>query len=114
MTENLDDKKLTVLLHASQFAGLIIPFAGIIAPLVFWLMKKDESEMINENGKKILNFQISLIIYAIISLILMLVIIGILGLIACGIMALVFPILAMIKINNGEVYDYPLSIKFIK
>ncbi len=31
-----------------------------------------------------------------------------------GVLAVVFPIIAGIKANNGEVWKYPLSINFIK
>jgi uncharacterized Tic20 family protein len=42
------------------------------------------------------------------------VIVGILGVIAVGIMSVVFPIIGGIKANNGELWEYPLTIKFLK
>ena len=53
------------------FAGLTgIPFGNILGPLVVWLIKKDQSWFVNEQGKEAMNFQISLTIYAIVAAIL--------------------------------------------
>jgi uncharacterized Tic20 family protein len=35
-------------------------------------------------------------------------------LIAVGIAAVVFAIIAAVKASNGELYDYPLSIRLVK
>jgi uncharacterized Tic20 family protein len=42
------------------------------------------------------------------------VLVGILLLIALGIVAIVFPIIGAVKANNGELWEYPLTIKFLK
>ncbi len=99
--------------HLAALAGFVVPFGNIIGPLVIWLIKKDESEFVNDQGKESLNFQISITIYAIVAALLMLVIIGIFLLVAVGILSMVFIILAAIKANNGEKYRYPLTIRFI-
>jgi uncharacterized Tic20 family protein len=57
---------------------------------------------------------ISAIIYAIISMILMIVGIGFLLLAALGLVSLIFPIIGGVKASEGEVWPYPLSIKFFK
>jgi hypothetical protein len=57
---------------------------------------------------------ISSTIYAIVSIVLMLVLVGFLTLLAVGIMGIVFPIIGAIKANNGEFWEYPLTIKFLK
>ncbi len=62
----------------------------------------------------IVNWILSAVIYALISLVLTFVIVGILGLIALSIVSIVFPIIGAIKANNGELWEYPLTIKFLK
>jgi len=99
--------------HLAALSGFVIPLGNIIGPLVVWLMKKDESEYVNQHGKESLNFQISISIYCLISVILILVVLGIFLLIALGILTLVLIIVAAIKANNGEDFQYPLSIRFI-
>jgi uncharacterized Tic20 family protein len=57
---------------------------------------------------------ISLFIYSIICAVLWIVIIGMLGFGILVILNLVFAIVAAIKANNGELWVYPLSIRFFK
>ncbi len=103
-----------VLCHLSALIGFIIPFGNIIAPLVIWLIKKEESPFIDDQGKEAVNFQISMTIYAIISAILIFIIIGFVLLIAVGLLEIIFIIVAAVRASNGEKYRYPLSIHFIK
>ena len=99
--------------HLGAFAFYFIPFGNIIAPLVIWLLKKDESPLIDDQGKESLNFQISITIYAIVSAILILVVIGIFLLICLWIFANVFVIIAAVKANSGEKFRYPLTIRMV-
>jgi uncharacterized Tic20 family protein len=57
---------------------------------------------------------ISLYIYATLSAVLILLIVGIFALIALGFMAVIFALIGAIKANNKEIFNYPLSIPFIK
>lgn len=79
-----------------------------------WLIKKDQSWFVNEQGKEAMNFQISLTIYAIVAAILIFVLIGIPLLVVLGIVWLVLMIMAAIKANEGVSYRYPLTLRFIK
>ncbi len=109
-----DEKQMGLFLHLSQLLNVIIPFGGIVAPIVLWQMNKDKMPALDAHGKMVTNWLISSFIYLLVSGILSLVIIGILGVIAVLIMGVVFPIIGGIKANNGEFWEYPLTIKFIK
>ncbi len=110
-----EDRQTLMLTHLSQLLDLVTGFGGFIVPLIIWIMKKDEIYDMDEHGKSILNFQLSMFIYAIICIPLILLLgLGILGLIAIGILCLVLPIINAIKANNGERPNYPFSIQFIK
>ena len=98
-----------MLTHLSQLLDLITGFGGFIVPLVIWISKKDEIYQMDEQGKEIINFQLSMFLYAMICVPLILLIgLGFLGLIAIGIICLVFPIINAIKVNNGETPHYHL------
>lgn len=103
-----------MLLHLSQFAAFLVPFAGYVVPIVLWVIGKDKSNQIDKHGKVVLNWLISEFIYVIISVILCIVLIGFLGILALLIMGIAFPIVGAVKANDGEVWDYPLSIRFFK
>jgi len=100
--------------HLSTFAGIIIPFGGILGPLIVWQIKKDEDPFINRHGIAAMNFHLSMMIYYFVSFLLAFVIIGFFFLAVLAITELVLVILASIKASNGEEYKYPLAIPFIK
>ena len=109
-TSDASTKQWAVILHLSQFAGYVVPLAGLLAPI----LKKDEIPGIDEHGKNIANWMISAFIYLFVSGLLTVVLIGFVGLIALAIMAIVFPIIGAIKANDGVTWKYPLSIAFLK
>ena len=110
-----DEKQWGMFTHLAALAGLIgIPFGNIVGPLIIYMIKKDEFEFVAEQGKNVLNFQISWSIIFIISAILIIAVVGIFLLIGFGIAWLVFVILGTIAANKGESYKYPLTYTFIK
>jgi len=110
-----DARMWAMFCHLGGLAGCILPFVGnIVAPLIFWQIKKDEYTFVDEQGKEAVNFQISITIYALISAVLTFVCVGFFLLAAVVIVDLVFLLIAAVKANNGQHYRYPLTIRFIK
>ncbi len=103
-----------LLLHLSQLAGFILPYAGLVLPLVMWLTNKDDFPEVDRHGKMIVNWMISLTIYLIGAAILTLLLIGLPLLIILGLLALIFPIIGGVNASNGILWHYPLSIEFLK
>lgn len=103
-----------MVLHLSVLSGLVVPLAGLIVPIVIYLVKKDELPGLKPHGDVVFNWMISALIYAIISVILMIVLVGFLLAPLVAILSLVFPIIGGIKASDGEVWPYPLSIRFFK
>lgn len=113
-TPDKDSRTWGMLCHLSAFAGLIIPFGGILAPLIIWLIKKDEIDFVNDQGKESINFQITIFIAALICFVLMFIGIGFILIFALAIYAIVMIIIASIKANDGTYYRYPYSLRLIK
>lgn len=111
---DLDVKQWSVLLHLSQLLNLVTGFGGIIAPIVIWMLFRDQSPVIDQHGKNIINWWISSFIYGVVSAILCFVIIGIPLLIILAMLTVLFPIIGAIKAGNGEVWKYPMTIAFLK
>ena len=109
-----EQKQMGLFLHLSQLLNLIIPLGGVVLPVILWQTQKDKMPALDAHGKMVANWLISSAIYFVVSLVLTVVLIGIVGLITVGIMSVVFPIIGAIKANNGELWDYPLTIKFLK
>ncbi len=102
-----------MLCHLTAFAGFIVPFGSIIAPLVIWLIKKNDIPFVDDQGKESINFQITVLIAAIICGILMFIGIGFLLLFALAIYAIIMVIIASIKANEGIAYRYPYTLRLI-
>ena len=113
-TSAQDEKTAAMLCHLTALAGIIIPFGNLLGPLIVWLVKRDESPLVDREGKESLNFQISMTIYAIISALSIVVFIGIPLLVVVGLVDLIFTIIAAVKTSNGETYTYPLTIRFLR
>jgi len=112
---NQNDKQDGLILNLLALAIIVIPSVGnIIGPLIYWLIKKDQSPYINQMGKNVLNFNISFTIYFFVAGILTFILIGFIVLPVLGIFWLVFTIMAIVKANNYEFYNFPLTIKFLK
>lgn len=106
---------MLVMTHLSQLLDLVTGIGGFIVPLILWLTQKDKVAGMDMHGKMILNFQISLFIYSIICIPLIFLFgLGILGLIIIGLIALILPIMNALKVSNGEMPYYPLTIEFLK
>jgi uncharacterized Tic20 family protein len=101
-------------LHLSLLAGFIVPLAGLILPIILWQIKKNELPGLDAHGKIVVNWVITVIIYAVGGSILSFILIGIPILIALGIVCVIFPIIGGVKAGNGEIWKYPLTITFIK
>jgi uncharacterized protein len=105
---NQDERNFALLAHLLSF------FAPILAPLVIWVLKKDESRFVDYHAKESLNFQISLLIYGFVCFVLAFVLIGILLAIVLAVFAIVCTLIATIKAANGEYYRYPFAIRLLK
>lgn len=106
-----------------------MPLGNIVGPLVVWLLKKNESAVVDREGKDSLNFQISVTIYVIASYLLFFA--GFIGFVlhpvvpfagfflgfflgaGFAIFDLVQVVIAAIKTSNGEPYRYPITIRFV-
>ncbi|MES2848174.1 MAG: DUF4870 domain-containing protein [Bacteroidota bacterium] len=108
ITPTPDEKTMGILSHILCIVG------GFIAPLIIYLIKKDESVYIREQAKESLNFQLTMLICYIVSWILIFVVIGLLLVFVVIICNLVFIIIATIKASEGKLYRYPINFRFIK
>ncbi|MBP6181942.1 DUF4870 domain-containing protein [Flavobacterium sp.] len=150
--ETTTEKNTATFTHLSALTQYFIPFGNYIFPILIWSSKKDKSEFVDHNGKQVLNFQLSLLLY---SLVLIMIAVPIflvtflknipfealindhhivlrnfsfesnVGMLTVGIVAvLIFVLLkiaeffliiyASIKTSNGEKYNYPITIPFLK
>lgn len=109
-----DVNDLAMWIHISQFSSIIVPFAGLVVPVVLWQLNKDRSPMIDEHGKIVVNWLLSHLIYTGVSVILVYILIGIPLLLMFIVMGVLFGIMGAVKARRGVLWVYPLSIPFFR
>ncbi|MBI5974601.1 DUF4870 domain-containing protein [Staphylococcus canis] len=110
VTQNVSENErlMALLIYVTSF------FTALIAPLIIWLLNREESHFVDITGKNYLNFFISYFIWISISTALMIVLIGFITTPILAIMSFIFHIIGIIKAYNGEHYLPPLSIRFFR
>jgi uncharacterized protein len=96
-----------LLAHLSLFV------AGLVAPLVIYLVKKDTSPYVRQQAAEALNFHITLMLAGIASVLLMLLLIGFLLIFVVAIGGMVLAVIAAIAASKGEPYRYPLTLRLV-
>ena len=110
-----EDRQMLMIMHLSQLLDFVTGIGGFIVPLILWATQKDKIQDMDEQGKEIINFQISLFIYSRVCIPLIFLFgLGFLFLILVGILGLIFPIINAIKASNGEPTNYPMTIRIIQ
>jgi len=100
----------TVVALLGDLAVFVVP---VIGGLVVYLMAGQTRPWLREQGRSILNFQITLAIAAVVSVVLILILIGIALLLAVAVVGIVFPIIAAVNHGQGRSYQYPIAIPFV-
>lgn len=108
LTSTREERTAALIAHLSSLVGL-----GIIAPLVIYLLKKDESPFVADQAREALNFHITVVLALVASALLIVIVVGIFLLIAVAIGATVLSIVAAIKANDGERYRYPFTLRLV-
>lgn len=113
ITEN--EKSWATVIHLSAFAIFVVPFiGGILAPLIIWLIKRNDSPFLDVQGKEAINFNISVVLYGLVSAALMALVVGFFMLAAVVVFWFLFVIVAANKAYRGVLYKYPFSLRLVK
>jgi uncharacterized Tic20 family protein len=120
-----DERTFSTLIHLSLIAQTILPVVAIAIPIVMWMTKKNESTYIADHGREAVNFQISLMLYSVLLPIIAIpigLLLFVVGVAVTLPIAALFPyalgligmIIAAMAANRGELYRYPMTIRFLK
>lgn len=85
-----------------SLVAFVFPVGNIVGPLVLWMVKKDGDPQADADGKQVINFNISWLLWSIVS---------------CGLGALVWlviVIIAILKASGEKPFKHPLTIRFLK
>jgi len=106
-----EDRTMAALTHLSGLAGYIIPFGGVLVPIIIWMMKK-EVPLISAIARQAVILNVAVFVAFCLSAILWITLILIPAVIlfwcVLGAAALVLPIMGAVKANDGVYYRYPV------
>lgn len=123
-----EERNWAIFIHLSCYLSMFTLGIGLIGPLVLWLIKRSESDFIDEHGCTAVNYHLSMLIYSLVAM----VVVGLITVVTLGVgMIVMLPFLivvpfivlivtiwcsvkASIAANDGYVYDYPFTITFVR
>jgi uncharacterized Tic20 family protein len=116
-------RDIVVWTHLSALIGLIgVP--SPVGPLVVWLVKRDAHPLVDAQGKEALNFNLSALLYLAVLFVTGLVFtfltfgLGLFLFVPAFIAAMaawvVLVIVAAVKASKGELFRYPITIRFVR
>lgn len=123
------DRNWAVVSHLTAVLNVFsAPLPGLLGSIVTYALTRDRGELARETATEALNMQITLTIVElalVISMVLVMVngqfegVSGsfwllLCGAIACVVASIVFAITGATRASRGEVYRYPLAIRFVK
>jgi uncharacterized protein len=115
-SDQQNNRLLAAICHLST---LVTPFflANIIVPFAIWMAKRDESDLIDDQGREVLNFQITMLIAYVVALVSMATVILIpvsLGFfLVINLWHLGFSVYGAIRAYDGHHFRYPLTLRFL-
>lgn len=113
---NNDEKTWALLTHFGGAAGMFVIFGagGWIMPLIALVAKGNQSPTVRAHAVKALNFQLTWSIVGVIGYATACIIIGFIIFPIAALLGIIFGVIAGIRANDGQLYEYPLSVNMIK
>ena len=103
------ERNWAIAIHLSVFASMV--FGPLIAaPLIIWLIRKDDSAFNDDHGREFINFGLSFIIWHVI---LAITLVGLMLWPVLWVIGLINLIRAAVAAGNGEFFRYPMTFRFI-
>jgi uncharacterized Tic20 family protein len=108
-----DERTMALLIYLSSFV------AALFGPLIIWMIKKDESELVDYHGREALNLWLTTVIASVASMIIGIATLGfgffvtIPVLILWSLAMLIFTIIAAIKAFDGKAYRIPMILRLL-
>lgn len=100
------ERTYCTIIHVSHIAMLFV--LPVVVPLVLWLIKKDESPLVDHHGREAINFEITLLL------------IFFVGAFVCGlgpifaiVLGFVGGVMAVLAASRGQYFCYPMCFRFI-
>ncbi len=101
------------LLHISGLVGFFLSPLGVLLPLAIWGAYRHRDAEIDLQGRLVLNFQLSMLVYLLAGVVLLLLMSGVVIVVFVAAAELYCGIDAAAHAARGDIYNYPLSLRFL-
>jgi uncharacterized protein len=105
------DRGMAIMTHLSGLAGYIIPFGGVLVPIIIWMVKKDVP-LISAIARQAVILNVAVFLAFCLSAILWITLVLIPAVIlfwcVIGLAAVLLPIVGAVKANDGIYFKYPV------
>jgi uncharacterized Tic20 family protein len=108
-----EERNWAMIAHLSALLVYPTLIGGIVAPLVIWLIRKDDMSFAADQAKETLNFQITVYLVGLVCGVLFLILIGFVLMGLLVIVHVVLTIVAAVKASEGVAYRYPFNLRLI-
>jgi len=109
-----EERQWAMLCHMSAMLMYVTVIGGFVAPLVIWLLKRDEMPFVADQGRETLNFQITTLLALVVGGCLAIVLIGFVIIGVVLLFHFIVTIIAAVKTSEGVVYRYPICWRVIR
>ncbi len=106
---NDSDRHIGIAMHLTPLVAFVFGPA-ILAPLVLWLVRKDDSPFVDDHGREMINAIISFVVYHIVAVI---TVIGIIALPVLYIIGVVNLVRGAVAAGRGDFFRYPMTMRFL-
>ncbi len=103
------DRNFALAIHLTALAGVFIHVL-LFAPLVLWLIRKNQSAFDDDHGRELINMQLTGLVLVPICVI---TVIGIPLAIMWGVVIFINMIRGAVAAGKGEYFRYPMTIRFL-
>ncbi len=105
------DRNFAIGMHLSPLLTIVGLFPlSLLAPLVIWLVRRQQSVFDDDHGREIINFVLSFLLWHLVAGI---TVVGLIFLPVLWVVAIVSCIRGAIAAGNGEYFRYPMTIRFL-
>jgi uncharacterized Tic20 family protein len=110
--QSSNDRLWSVLCHLSYFFGFAL--ISFLFPMTVYLVMKPDSLYVTHHAREALNFHLSLLVYFVCCIPLCFIVVGFPLLGAVALIGIICSIVAAVKASKGILYEYPITIRFVR
>ncbi len=110
-----EERTYATWMHIAGLSGYLIPVIGnFLVPLILWSLKHKDSHYIDQQGREVMNFQLTIYFYSIFTWIFTFLLVGWLFVPVVFLLHLIGTIMGAVRTWEGKIFHYPITFRPIR